>query len=44
MKFPKFLKLKVYENKTTKQKSIVLPSKDIKKFGKRLPKEVRVSW
>ena len=44
MKLPKFLKLKVYENQTTKQKIIVLPSRDIKRFGKKLPKEVKVTW
>ena len=44
MKFPKFLKGKVYENKRTKQKVIVLTSRDIKRFGKKLPKEVKVSW
>jgi len=44
MKIPKFLKCKVYQNKITKQRTIVLPSRDIKRFGKKLPKEVRVSW
>lgn len=44
MKIPKFLKCKVYQNKNTKQRIIVLPSKDIKRFGKKLPDEVMVSW
>lgn len=46
MKFPKFIKGKIYVNKNTKQRVIVLPAKAIKKFGKKLPKnkEVKVSW
>ena len=44
MKKCKFLNLKVYINKNTKQKTIVLPSKEIKKLGKKLPKMVKVSW
>jgi hypothetical protein len=44
MKLPKFLKLKVYQNKTTKQRTIVLPARDIKLMRKKLPKEVKVSW
>lgn len=46
MKIPKFLKGKVYVNKRTKQKTIVLSSKEIKRFGKKLPKnkEVKITW
>ena len=44
MKIPKFITCKVYQNKNTKQRVIVLPAKDIKKFNKKLPKEVKVSW
>lgn len=46
MKIPKFIKGKVYVNKNTKQKIIVLPAKEIKKLGKKLPKnkEVKVTW
>lgn len=44
MKFPKFLKAKVYQNKNTKQNVVVLPAKEIKKFGKKLPRKVKVTW
>jgi len=44
MKPIKFVMLKVYQNKNTKQKTIVLPAKFIKLMGKKLPKEVKVSW
>jgi len=40
----KFFTLKVYQNKNTKQKTIVLPAKFIKAMGKKSPKEVRVTW
>lgn len=40
----KFLHLKVYQNKKTKQKTIVLPKKDIAKMGKKLPDRVKVTW
>jgi hypothetical protein len=40
----KFVKLKVYQNKNTKQRTIVLPVRDIKLMGKDVPKEVRVTW
>lgn len=44
MKIPKFLMCKVYQNKNTKQRTIVLPAKEIKLMGKKAPKEVKVSW
>jgi len=46
MKLPKFIKGKVYVNKNNKQKLIVLSAREIKKFGKKLPKnkEVKISW
>lgn len=37
---PKFLKLKVYQNSRTGQRTVILPKK---KFGK-IPKEVEVKW
>jgi len=44
IKCPTFLMAKVYQNKKTKQKTIVLPSRFIKLMKKKLPKEVKVSW
>jgi len=40
----KFVMLKVYRNKNNKQRTMSLSVKDIKRIGKKLPKEVRVSW
>lgn len=40
----KFVMLKVYQNKTNKQRTMCLSVKDIKRIGKRIPKEVKVSW
>jgi hypothetical protein len=44
LKPPKFVELKVYQNKSNKQRTIVLPAKDIKLMGKKAPKTVRVTW
>jgi len=46
MKKLKFIKIKVYQNKNNKQRTMCLSAKAIKKFGKKLPKnkEVKISW
>jgi len=46
MKIPKFIKGKLYINSKNKQKHIIISSKELKKFGKTLPKnrEVKVTW
>ena len=44
MKKSKFVKIKVYQNKNNKQRTMCLSAHDIKLMGKRVPKEVKVSW
>ena len=39
----KFVKLKIYQNKRTKQRTVVLPAK-LFKFKGKAPKEVEVKW
>jgi len=40
----KFIKIKVYQNKNNKQRTMCLSVKDIKLMGKKVPKEVKVTW
>ena len=44
MKKLKFVKIKVYQNKNNKQRTMCLSAKDIKIMGKKVPKEVKVTW
>jgi len=40
----RFVTLKVYQNKNTKQRTVVIPARLIKKIKGKAPKEVKVKW
>jgi len=44
MEKTKFIKIKVYQNKNNKQRTMCLSAKDIKLMGKKVPKMVKVTW